>query len=168
MVDGGEYLGGFAQTAHGHEVAGHEEEQRRGVVAGSEGAGDEAAGAHRGTPALVVHRVERTVAGTQETVAAASLASLLFGKDVQDVPDGLDPFWAEDRRVASHLPVVVGKADGVARRVNLVLAFVQFGMHACVLHPWPIGVRLSVEGIGIRVAVDALPLAQDHPGKHPA
>ena len=43
----------------------------------------------------------------------------------------------------------------------------QFGMHTCVLHPRPVGIGFSVEGVGVRVAVDALPLAQDYAGKHP-
>ena len=62
---------------------------------------------------------------------------------------------------------MVSQSDGVAERVNLVLALVQFGLHVRnVVHPSSLGLRLFVECVGVRVDVDTLHLSSYHTAYH--
>ena len=88
-------------------------------------------------------------------------------EDAQDVLHRLLPFSVEDRGVARGLPVMVSQSDGVAERVNLVLALVQFGLHVRnVVHPSSLGLRLLVEGVGVGIDVDTLQLSSYHAAYH--
>ena len=71
----------------------------------------------------------------------------------------------------SHQPVFIGQTQRITQRVDLPLAFVQFGAHlGLVAHPLMVGVRVVgvEERIGIGIELDALELAADHAGQHTA
>ena len=160
-------LSRLAQRANRHEVGRHEEEERRGVVGRAEDRSDESAGLHGVAPAVVADRVELVLRLALEAVRAETLLALLFAEYAQDVAHRLQPLVAEHRSVARHLPVVVGEAYRVAERVDLVLALVQLGLHVGhIVSPRSVLHRLAVEGVGIRVDVDALQLAAYHTAQH--
>ena len=162
-----ENLRRLAQRADRHEVRRHEEEERRGVVGRAEDGGDESAGLHGVAPTVVADRVELVLGLALEAIGAQTLLALLLAEHAQDVAHRLQPLVAEHRSVARHLPVVVSEADRVAERVDLVLALVQLGLHVGhIVSPRSVLHRLAVEGVGIRVDVDALQLAAYHTAQH--
>ena len=79
----------------------------------------------------------------------------------------VDPQIVKDAGVARHLPVLIGQSQWIAERVDLVLAFVEFGLHsAVVLHPASIRIRVAVEGVGVGVETDVVKLPQDNALDH--
>ena len=116
---------------------------------------------------MVAHRVELVFRFALEVIGAQPRLTLLLMEDAQDVLHRLLPFSVEDRGIARGLPVMVSQSDGVAERVNLVLALVQFGLHVrYVVHPSSLGLRLLVEGVGVGIDVDALQLSPYHAAYH--
>ena len=116
---------------------------------------------------MVAYGVELVLRLALEAIGAESLLALLLAEHAQDVAHRLQPLVAEHRRVARHLPVVVGEAYGVAERVDFVLALVQFGLHVGhVVSPHAVLHRLAVERISVGVDVDALQLAAYHTAQH--
>ena len=110
---------------------------------------------YRCTPAAIVHCVELTVGNAQELVRPAPVLALLFLKRLQHLLAHVDPQIVKDAGVARHLPVLIGQSQWIAERVDLVLAFVEFGLHsAVVLHPASIRIRVAVEGVGVGVETD--------------
>ena len=170
-VDFGQDFGSLAQRSHGKEIRRHEKEERRRIVRGTEYRSDQPDGIHRIALAHVADRIELAVGHTHERIGADTLLALLFTERLENVSDGRHPMFVEHRIVARHQPVFIGQAQRIAQRVDLPLAFVQFGAHlGLVAHPLMVGVRVVgvEERIGIGIELDALELAADHAGQHTA
>ena len=62
---------------------------------------------------------------------------------------------------------MISQTQRIAQRVDLVLAFMQFGFHIGeVRSPLVFLKRTGIKGIGIGVDIDALELTQDHAAQH--
>ena len=92
--------------------------------------------------------------------------ALLFTESLQNLADGFLPQVAKNAVVASYLPVIVGQAQGIAQRVDLVLALMQVGIHRGVVAGPFAACRSHVKGVGIGVDADTLQLAQDGASYH--
>ena len=166
-IDCLQYLRRLAQGADGKEVGRNEELQCRGVVRRTEARDNQPDGTDGSSQAVVVQGVERTLRLALELIGACALLALLLAEGGIDIPDGIQPFGTEDGGVARHLPIMVGQTQGITEGVNLPFALVQFGLHVGeVGHPVAVGHGTVVEGIGVRIDVDALELAQDDTGQH--
>ena len=115
---------------------------------------------------FVLYGIERGFGHTLECVRTYTILALLFLESLQHVLHGTHPFVRKDGSVTRHLPIMVGKANGIAKRVDFVFTFVQFGLHlGHVILPTR-SRSTVVERIGIRVDIDALELTENYTPKH--
>ena len=164
-----QYVCGLAQRRYGEEVRGHQIEEDGGVVAGAEGRADESAGLGGVAVSAVAHGVVLCRRGALEAVGPVAVLALLLAEGLQDGLHGVEPqLTLEDAVVARHQPVLVGQPQGVAERVNLILALVQEGLHVGVVGGPLAARRAVVEGVGVGVEDDALQLSQDGAAHHAA
>ena len=163
----GQDLSGLTQRRDSHEVGWHKEQERGSIVRGTEHRGDKTYGIHRVAIARVADGVELTVGLAKEGVRTLVLLALLFVEGFENLLHSLLPFGTKHRGVARYLPVVEGETDGIAQRVDLILALMQFRLHVgAVACPLVVLYGTHVEGVGIGVDVDALELTQDDAAHH--
>ena len=106
--------------------------------------------------------VECLGVAAEVVVGLVAVPVLLVAEDVECGTNHLQPVLVEDAGVARLLPIGIGKAQGVAQGVNLVLALVQHLVHLRLVG-LPLAVLgLDVEGVGIRVDEDAGKLPTDN------
>ena len=169
VVHLGQDVGSLAQGGDSKEVGRHEEEEHRGIVAGTEGRGDESTGAHRVTVAVMAHGVILYGCGALEAIGSVSVLTLLLAEGLQHGLDGIDPqVGLEDGVVARHEPVLISQADGIAKGVDLILTLMQEGLHVGEVRSPLAACRPHVEGVAIGVEYDALQLSQDGATHHVA
>ena len=163
-----QYLGGLAKHVHREEVGWHEERIGGGVVGRPERARDQTARLRRPAVSAVRQRVGGVERATAEAIGRARAAlALLLAHDGENAVERGEPALVEYRGVAASLPVAVREAQGVAERVELVLALMKLGLHVgFVGHPLA-ALAVAVEGVGVGVEADARELAQ-HNAAHEA
>ena len=77
------------------------------------------------------------------------------------------PIFIEHRRVFRVLPIMISQTNGIAQRIYLPFAFMQFLNHMLCMVGFPIAAqRPVVEGIGIRVYQDTFSLSVDKSCHH--
>ena len=100
-------------------------------------------------------------------IRSSAVFPLLLLKGQQHIRYRLKPFLTEDRGIARHQPIPIGKADGIAERIYLVFPLKHFRAHVRLVG-LPSGSRRTViESIRIAVDVDALELPKDNAANHP-
>ena len=166
LVHFGQNLGSLPQGGHGKEVGRDEERQCRSVVRRTEDGNNQPQGVGGCAPAVVDGSVRSALGLALEAIRAFVLLALLLLEGAQDVFDGLQPVFVEDAGVARHFPIVVSQTQGIAQGIDLPLAFVQLGLHRRAVGLPFAAFRSVVEGVGIRVEVDAQELAADHSLEH--
>ncbi len=156
---------GRSQRPDGEQVGGHQVAVTAGVVAGAEAAPGHAGVAHRLAPALVVQGVTGRAVSAGEAIGAVFVALL----GAQHAHDGLhrlvEPL-REEGRAAGGQVILFGQPQGIAQRVDLVLALphpvggpgrVVVGL---------VGGGLPVEGVGVGIPQHALRLPGDDALQH--
>ena len=158
----------FAQARNRHKIGRNEEEEGRGIVARTEHRRDESDGLHGIAPTVVLGGVGSAFGATLETIRTQiSVLALLFAEGCQDVVDGFNPEFVENRGVARHEPILIGQSQRIAERVDFIFPLVQERFHRRqVLHPLAVGVRFEVERVGVGVEADAAELPQNRAAHH--
>ena len=106
------------------------------------------------------HRIKLPVSNTLEAIAGCRILMLLSTEEHQDIVNSCQPLFTKNSAIARHLPIVVGQTDGITLRVYLVFPFMHARLHLCkVVLPLITIHGTGQEGVGIRVQIDALPLA---------
>ena len=87
---------------------------------------------------------------------------VLFGaENFHDLFGGLKPFLGKVRSDPGIFPEQVGQLYGIAQRVDLILAFPEFGFHIGFILLESLAVGRLVESVGIRIGEDAINLFLD-------
>ena len=166
MVYGGQDLSSLPKRRHSKEIGRNQEKHVRCIIRGAEHRGYQTHRFDGPSPSIARHRIQGTFCTTLEAVRTCPLFPLLFLERLQNQFDSLNEMLVEHGCIARNLPVLVSQSQRIAKRVDLILPFMQFRLHLCqILLPfsadWPI-----IERIGIRINVDAHPLAVNHTRHH--
>ena len=161
-----QYLGRFPQGSHSKEVGRDKERQRRGVVRRTESRNNQPHRSGRRSPTVVDGSIGGTLGLALEAVRTFVLLALLLLESAQHVLNRLQPVFVENTGIARHLPVMIGQAQRIAQGINLPFAFVQFGLHGRTVGFPLTALRPVVEGIGIRIKIDAQELTADYSFEH--
>ena len=115
------------------------------------------------TITIVAVCIVQDMSGALELIAClVTILALLLTENSKNLVHGFLPKFTKDTGIASQKPILISQTQGIAQRVNLVLALVHALLHLSIVRsPMALLIGIVHKGIGIGIKTNKFQLLKD-------